>query len=31
MIDVLTRHFPRLTPALKGIESAFHPWKPVKG
>jgi hypothetical protein len=26
MIDVLTRHFPNLKPALKGIESAFHPW-----
>lgn len=27
MIDVLTRHFPSLAPAMKGIESAFHPWK----
>ncbi len=31
MIDVLLRHFPRLKPAVSGIESAFHPWKPVKG
>jgi hypothetical protein len=31
MIDVLLRHFPRLEPAVSGIESAFHPWKPVKG
>jgi hypothetical protein len=30
MIDVLLRHFPRLKPAVTGIESAFHPWKPVK-
>ena len=27
MIDVLQRHFPALAPALKGIESAFHPWQ----
>ena len=31
MIDILLRHFPRLKPAVTGIESAFHPWKPVKG
>jgi hypothetical protein len=30
MIDVLKRHFPGLTAALKGKESAFHPWNPVK-
>ena len=30
MIDVLTRHFPRLQPALKGIESAFHPWRQAR-
>jgi hypothetical protein len=30
MIDVLTRHFPAVAPALKGIESAFHPWTPMK-
>jgi hypothetical protein len=30
MIDILLRHFPRLKPAVTGIESAFHPWKPVK-
>jgi hypothetical protein len=27
MIDVITRHFPALAPAMKGIETAFHPWK----
>ncbi|MGH2576718.1 MAG: peroxidase family protein, partial [Actinomycetota bacterium] len=27
MIDVLTRHFPSLAPSMKGIESAFHPWR----
>jgi hypothetical protein len=27
MIDVITRHFPAAAPAMKGIESAFHPWK----
>jgi hypothetical protein len=26
MITVLKRHFPELAPALKGKESAFHPW-----
>ena len=31
MIDVLLRHFPRLKPAVSGIESAFHPWKTIKG
>jgi hypothetical protein len=30
MIDVLTRHFPAVAPALKGIESAFHPWRKVR-
>ena len=25
MIDVLLRHFPKLKPAVSGIESAFHP------
>jgi hypothetical protein len=30
MTDVLLRHFPSLAPALKGTESAFHPWKKVK-
>ena len=29
MIDVLKRHFPDLAPALKGKESAFHPWNQV--
>ena len=31
MIDVLKRHFPNLGPALKGKESAFHPWNIVQG
>src|SRR5918993_564383 len=30
MIDVITRHFPTLAPAMKGIESAFHPWRKVR-
>jgi heme peroxidase len=30
MIDVLTRHFPTLAPAMKGVESAFHPWRKVR-
>jgi hypothetical protein len=29
MVDILTRHFPTLAPALKGVESAFHPWRKV--
>ncbi|HEY5617543.1 MAG TPA: peroxidase family protein [Vicinamibacterales bacterium] len=29
MIDVLTRHFPTVEPFMKGIESAFHPWRKV--
>jgi hypothetical protein len=29
MTDVLTRHFPELAPALKNVESAFHPWRKV--
>ena len=31
MIDVLTRHFPSLAPAMKGIETAFHPWRAAGG
>jgi hypothetical protein len=27
MIDVISRHFPSLRRHMKGIESAFHPWK----
>ena len=27
MIDVLARHFPAVAPAMKGIETAFHPWR----
>jgi hypothetical protein len=30
MADVLTRHFPGVAPALKGKDSAFHPWNKVK-
>jgi heme peroxidase len=30
MIDVLTRHFPTTAPAMKGVESAFHPWRKVR-
>ena len=29
MIDVLIRHFPALAPALKNVETAFHPWRKV--
>ena len=29
MIDVITRHFPTVAPALKGIENAFQPWRKV--
>jgi len=31
MIDVLTRHFPTLAPAMKGVENAFQPWRGVGG
>ena len=31
MLDVLRRHFPGLTPALRGVKSAFHPWNKVGG
>jgi hypothetical protein len=31
MIDVLKRHYPALGPALKDVETAFHPWKKVGG
>ena len=27
MIDVITRHFPSLAPAMEGLENAFKPWK----
>jgi hypothetical protein len=27
MIEVLTRHFPALGPAMQGIDTAFHPWR----
>ncbi|KAH8195108.1 hypothetical protein TruAng_010728 [Truncatella angustata] len=29
MIDVLTRHFPDLRPALNGVDNAFAPWTKV--
>ena len=29
MIDVLTRHFPAVAPALKGVDNAFQPWRKV--
>ncbi|NOT25823.1 MAG: peroxidase [Acidobacteria bacterium] len=29
MIDILSRHFPSTAPAMKNIESAFHPWRKV--
>ena len=29
MIDLLTRHFPSLAPAMKNIDTAFHPWRKV--
>jgi hypothetical protein len=29
MIDILARHFPKLAPAMKDIESAFHPWRRI--
>jgi Animal haem peroxidase len=29
MIDVISRHFPAVAPALKGVENAFHPWTQI--
>jgi hypothetical protein len=29
MVDVLTRHFPELRPALNGIDNAFMPWSKI--
>ena len=29
MIDILSRHFPSTAPAMRDIESAFHPWRKV--
>ncbi|MGE5691291.1 MAG: peroxidase family protein [Pseudomonadota bacterium] len=31
MIDVLTRHYPEVAPALEGVDNAFAPWKRVRG
>jgi hypothetical protein len=30
MIDVLGRHFPSVAPFMKGVESAFHPWRKTR-
>jgi hypothetical protein len=30
MLALLKRHYPKVAPALEGLENAFHPWKPVK-
>lgn len=29
MLDLISRHFPEVRPALAGVENAFHPWRPV--
>lgn len=29
MVDVLTRHFPELRPALNGVDNAFAPWTKI--
>lgn len=29
MVTVLLRHFPKLQPALQGVNNAFHPWKKI--
>jgi hypothetical protein len=31
MVDVLTRHYPEVAPALAGVENAFAPWRRVRG
>jgi len=31
MRTVLLRHFPRLAPALEGVQNPFAPWVPVRG
>jgi hypothetical protein len=31
MLTLLKRHYPKVAPALEGLENAFHPWKPAKG
>jgi hypothetical protein len=30
MIEVLTRHFPKLAGPMQGLDNAFKPWKPAK-
>ena len=30
MKSVLLRHFPQLEPALRGVDNAFFPWRPVR-
>jgi Animal haem peroxidase len=27
MIEVITRHYPSLAPFMKGLDSAFQPWR----
>jgi hypothetical protein len=29
MVDILSRHFPKVAPAMKGIDSAFRPWRRI--
>ena len=31
LLTVLQRHYPRVAPALKGVENAFQPWKRLPG
>jgi hypothetical protein len=31
LLTVLKRHYPRVAPALQGVENAFHPWKRLTG
>ena len=31
MLRVLRRHYPQLSPALEGVQNAFHPWKKITG
>jgi Animal haem peroxidase len=30
LVTVLLRHYPRLEPALRGVENGFAPWNPVR-
>ena len=29
MVDMLTRHFPAVARALRGVDNAFKPWEAV--